>query len=94
MKIATSLCALCLATPAWADDTQNVAKQPSVEQSSTDKANEKFKALDRNHDQHISHDEARSDPALDKRFASADSNGDGQLDQAEFQSKPSEKPSE
>jgi EF hand len=48
--------------------------------------------LDRNHDQHISLDEARQDPGLLKRFAAADANGDGQLDQAEFQSKPSEKP--
>jgi Ca2+-binding EF-hand superfamily protein len=59
-----------------------------------DAANKKFKALDLNHDRHISRDEARKDPELLKRFASADTNGDGQLDQAEFQSKPSEKPAD
>jgi len=75
-----------------ADDQSSAAKQPNVEQSSVDAANQKFRALDRNHDQHISLEEARKDPELLKRFASADTNGDGKLDQAEFQSKPSERP--
>lgn len=88
------LCIALFSLRASADDQANVAKQPNVEQSSMDAANKKFKVLDRNHDQHISQDEARKDPELFKRFASADTNGDGQLDQAEFVSKPSERPAE
>jgi Ca2+-binding EF-hand superfamily protein len=85
------LCVALLTLSARADD-QSAATQPNVEQSSMHAANQKFKALDRNHDQYISLEEARKDPELMKRFASADTNGDGKLDQAEFQSKPSEKP--
>jgi hypothetical protein len=77
-----------------AEDQSSIAKQQNIEQSSMDAGNKKFKALDRNHDQHISLEEARTDPELLKRFASADTNGDGQLDQAEFVSKPSERPAE
>jgi Ca2+-binding EF-hand superfamily protein len=92
MKAALLACTVYLATPhAWADDAQNIAKQPNVEQHSTDQANAKFKVLDRNHDQHISREEARKDPALERRFASIDANGDGLLDQSEFQAKPSAK---
>jgi hypothetical protein len=89
-----SLCIALLSVSARADDQSPVAKQQNIEQSSMDAGNKKFKALDRNHDQHISLEEARNDPELLKRFASADTNGDGKLDQAEFVSKPSERPAE
>jgi hypothetical protein len=78
----------------WAHDAEDTAKQPNVEQQSTDQANIKFKALDRNHDRHVSREEARKDPTLDKRLASIDINGDGLLNQAEFQAKPSGKEEE
>jgi len=93
LTLASGLCIAFVCGHALADD-RVVANQSNVEQSSMAAANKKFKALDRNHDQHISIDAARKDPELLKRFASADTNGDGQLNQAEFMSKPSEKPAE
>jgi len=83
------LCIVLLCVSASADDYSSQAK---LDPSPMDAANKQFKALDHNHDRHISLDEAHKDPELLKRFASADTNGDGQLDQAEFMSKPSERP--
>jgi Ca2+-binding EF-hand superfamily protein len=91
MKLALLVAAIVAMPQAWANDAEDIAKRPNIEQQSSDQANAKFKALDRNHDRHISREDARTDSVLEKRFASIDSNGDGVLDQAEFQAKPSAK---
>jgi hypothetical protein len=79
---AASLCAC-----ARADEQAASAEQQNTERNLPDAASKKFDALDRNHDRHISVEEARSDPSLEKRFASADANGDRLLDEAEFRAK-------
>lgn len=43
-----------------------------------------FEALDANHDGRISMPEAAADPKLVENFSRADKNGDGYLDNAEF----------
>jgi Ca2+-binding EF-hand superfamily protein len=47
-----------------------------------------FDALDANKDGRISMPEASADPRLVEAFSTADKNGDGYLDNAEFQSIP------
>ena len=47
-----------------------------------------FKELDANKDGRISMPEASADPALVEIFSAADKNGDGYLDNAEFDGRP------
>jgi Ca2+-binding EF-hand superfamily protein len=51
-----------------------------------------FDTLDANKDGRISMPEASADPKLVESFSTADKNGDGYLDNAEFDSRASEPP--
>ncbi len=48
------------------------------------KAKSQFEQLDRNHDGYISKSEAKASATLSKDWKSADANGDGKVEQAEF----------
>jgi hypothetical protein len=50
-----------------------------------------FDTLDANKDGRISMPEASADPSLVERFSSADKNGDGYLDNAEYDKRPEPK---
>lgn len=84
LRLLTLLFAASLWTSVWADEQAASGEQQNTERNLPDATSKKFEALDRNHDRHISIEEARSDPSLEKRFASADANDDRLLDQAEF----------
>lgn len=71
--------ALFAASAAQAGDT---AKAESPTKMTTTTA--AFESLDKNSDQQISKTEAGTDKSLSDSFASADGNGDGYLNKAEF----------
>jgi Ca2+-binding EF-hand superfamily protein len=54
--------------------------------------NATFETLDANKDGRISMPEASADPKLVESFSTADKNGDGYLDNAEFDNRASETP--
>jgi Ca2+-binding EF-hand superfamily protein len=72
-----------LAGIAAPDDTKGNTK--AMAKSTTDQA-VSFDALDANKDGRISMPEASADPTIVEAFSTADKNGDGYLDNAEFKS--------
>lgn len=73
--LATALLALPLAT---------VAQESRTPQPDESARRSSFDALDSNKDGRISMPEASADPRLVETFSSADKNGDGYLDSAEY----------
>ena len=81
MKVPMSLLAVVvpfLASMALADDVKQ----------ETERTQAQFEALDRNSDQRISKDEARSNRDLANRFAAVDADADGYVSAQEYLARP------
>jgi hypothetical protein len=63
--------------------------QPSPPEPATTDQSGTFEALDANKDGRISMPEASADPKLVESFSSADKNGDGYLDNSEYETSAS-----
>ena len=70
-----------------ADTKTRPAQKPEPAQSETSRSGSpSFDTLDANKDGRISMPEASADPKLVETFSTADKNGDGYLDNAEYES--------
>lgn len=89
MKTLIALFAAAICTAAVADDQQTSARDKSMsrEHTTTESAEAKFSALDRNQDQRLSKSEAEEQEGLSDQFASIDANSDGYLSKSEYKAK-------
>ena len=62
---------------------------PAEPAATTDEGSSSFEALDANKDGRISMPEASADPKLVESFSTADKNGDGYLDNSEYETSTS-----